>query len=507
MFISALNAVLVTSITTLIFIWARRRLQRRTYPPGPPPKFLVGNLHDLPFGGNEWDQWEQLGKKYGSDIVYLSVLRASILVINSYKAATDLLDKKSAVYSDRPRFVMIKELMKFNWNLVVMSYGKVYVAGRRVVQQNFQPSVVATSHRPIMEREVISLLLRLLSNSDDLALHLKQMAAAIIMMVSYGHRVTSIDDKYVRIAEAVRENEDKTPGNAIVDVLPFLKYVPTWFPGAGFKRHALFMRQLSINMREAPYQMVKDQLASGVAVPSMVSALLEEKPATGGMDFEEFVKDCAAVVYSAGADTTAAAMINFFLAMTLYPDVQRRAQQELDDVIGRDRLPTFEDREQLPYINCIVKETLRWKAVSPLGVPHASMEDDEYRDAFIPKGTTVVANISAMLHDEAAYKTPQEFIPERFLPSDGVGPEPDPARIAFGFGRRICPGRFFADDSLWLTVVLALHMLNITQPDGTGDEKITWSSGLVSLPSKFSYAITPRFPSAPDLLAGASQHH
>jgi hypothetical protein len=102
-------------------------------------------------------------------------------------------------------------------------------------------------------------------------------------------------------------------------------------------------------------------------------------------------------------------MSSLFLALTLYPEVQKRAQAELDSVISRDRLPTSEDKPRLPYIEAMCKELLRWQVVAPLGnnitsaltrsegsrslrkgVPHASVEDDVYRGFFIPKGLIVV---------------------------------------------------------------------------------------------------------------------
>lgn len=83
----------------------------------------------------------------------------------------------------------------------------------------------------------------------------------------------------------------------------------------------------------------------------------------------------------------------FFLAMASYPDVQLKAQAELDAVVGTGRLPEFDDQEALPYVNALVKELLRWRSVVPAGVPHRSMEDDEYRGYFIPKGSIVIANI------------------------------------------------------------------------------------------------------------------
>ena len=82
-----------------------------------------------------------------------------------------------------------------------------------------------------------------------------------------------------------------------------------------------------------------------------------------------------------------------FVAMSLYPDVQKKAQTELDAVVGRDRLPKIEDREALVYINALVKELLRWHNVTPLGIAHRTIEDDEFQGFFIPGGTVLVANV------------------------------------------------------------------------------------------------------------------
>src|SRR5712671_5331023 len=95
----------------------------------------------------------------------------------------------------------------------------------------------------------------------------------------------------------------------------------------------------------------------------------------------------------AGSDTTAAAMAWFTLAMLAYPETQARAQAELDAVVGRTRLPSFADYPHLPYIRAIVKESLRWRPVDPVGLPHRSTEDDWYDGMFITKGTVCVANV------------------------------------------------------------------------------------------------------------------
>jgi cytochrome P450 len=82
---------------------------------------------------------------------------------------------------------------------------------------------------------------------------------------------------------------------------------------------------------------------------------------------EELIKDIGAMAYLAGADTTASTIMSFFLAMLVYPEVQSKAQAEIDRVIGRERLPEMEDLESLPYASAVVAESLRWLPVVPMG--------------------------------------------------------------------------------------------------------------------------------------------
>lgn len=183
--------------------------------------------------------------------------------------------------------------------------------------------------------------------------------------------------------------------------------------------------------------------------------------------------------------------------MLLYPDAQRRAQEELDRVLGIDRLPDFSDEKSLPYITAILKETLRWHPIEPVVAPHMLTVDDEYKGYRLPASSLVVGNAWAMLHDENTYPDPAPFKPERFLTPDG---ELDPAvrdpELAFGFGRRICPGRHMARSSMWITMASILSTFDITKPidkfgnvvEPTGE----YNTGLISAPLPFECVFKPR---------------
>ena len=142
--------------------------------------------------------------------------------------------------------------------------------------------------------------------------------------------------------------------------------------------------------------------------------------------------------------------------MALYPNVQKKAQAELDEVVGPDRLPDHTDSNALVYVNAIVKEALRWHVVVPQGISHRTIEDDELDGYFIPGGTTIMTNvwcvdmcfedyvlsliawsIRAFLHDPKAYENPFDFCPERFIKDGEIDPNVrDPTDFMFGFGRR-----------------------------------------------------------------------
>jgi cytochrome P450 len=150
------------------------------------------------------------------------------------------------------------------------------------------------------------------------------------------------------------------------------------------------------------------------------------------------------------------------LAMVAYPEVQLRAQAELDAVVGRSRLPTFADYPHLPYIRAMVKEVLRWRPIAPLGVPHRLTMDDWYEGMFIPKGTICLPNVWHLNHDPEIYgETAEHFDPARHLDANGdIAPGPPDAKeeghMSFGFGRRVCVGRHLANNSLFINIAILL---------------------------------------------------
>jgi cytochrome P450 len=153
--------------------------------------------------------------------------------------------------------------------------------------------------------------------------------------------------------------------------------------------------------------------------------------------------------------------------MIAFPEAQRRAQAELDAVVGRDRLPTIADAPRLPYLGAVIREVLRWRPALPLGVPHAATNDDWYEGMFIPKGTICIPNAWNCNHDRDVFgPDADEFRVERHLDERGEllsGPleTSQAGHVTFGFGRRICVGKDLALESLFITTARILWAANL----------------------------------------------
>jgi len=184
------------------------------------------------------------------------------------------------------------------------------------------------------------------------------------------------------------------------------------------------------------------------------------------------------------------------IAMVLNPAVQERAQAELAAVLGSERLPMFEDQQAIPYIDAIIRETLRWAPPGPLGFSHAVTEDDVYEGYFIPKGSTIVANSWAMSRNSHRYPDPEVFRPERFLTNEGTLSEDD-VRWVFGWGRRICPGRYSALNAIWAAAATMLLTYRFEKARDCNGDPIEftpeWTYTLVSRPMPVPISIVPRF--------------
>lgn len=176
-----------------------------------------------------------------------------------------------------------------------------------------------------------------------------------------------------------------------------------------------------------------------------------------------------------GSDTSASIITAFVQAMIAYPEVQKKAQKQIDEVVGEDRSPTWQDYAALPYVAQCVKEAMRWRPVTPLAFPHALAEDDWVDGMFLPKGTVVIVNAWGMHFDEERFKDPYVFDPDHFEGvttlatelSNGAWEKRD--HYGYGTGRRFCPGAHLAERNLFLAMAKILWGFNVKAGERTVD--------------------------------------
>ncbi|KAF7797385.1 hypothetical protein EIP86_008580 [Pleurotus ostreatoroseus] len=307
--ITAADAALLCVFVYLLYSLVRRVASARkagSRPPGPPGIWFFGNAYQIP-SDRQWLQFDQWTRTYGWD--------------------------RGLGYSRGPKDARFREFRRLFHKFI----------GPQRVQE---ATLLATQ-----ERYAAKLLLRLLREPDAYLTHIRQSTGALLLHVAYGYDVKQEkkEDEFVRIAEVAMQGFSlvSKPGAFLVDTLPWLKYVPAWVPGARFQRVARRMWEERERLYNVPFGFVKEQMKNNQAMSSFVKSYMEEKGTPTDSD-EEIIKAAAA---------------------SLYSDIQEHAQAEIDSVLGRgwQRLPTFDDRQKLPYVNAIVLELLRWNPAVPLG--------------------------------------------------------------------------------------------------------------------------------------------
>ncbi|KAF8258902.1 cytochrome P450 [Lactarius quietus] len=491
-----------------IVLWIITRLAQRAFrnlPPGPKGLPIVGDV--IHIADHDWLASPQRKHEYG-EMMYVSALGRGVLVINSQRVAVDLLEKRSSIYSDRANFISAGEFLTRNLDLTMTPYGDLWRRFRRVTVEGFSKSVVHGFY-PIQAREALMLALAVIKCPPDVEKHFQRHTSSIMLSINYYlPPVRSGDDPVVVgvVKHVERIMHEVQPGARLVEFFTWMRYIPSRF--SKWKRDAEYWFVQDSLMFEGLLGKVANDLANGIDRPSFAASVIQN-PSTHDLSEREQAWLVGNMV-AAGGETTSTVLFWWLLAMIAYPDVQKQAHAELDEVVGSARPPTFADIPSLSYIRAMVKETLRWSPIIPFGIPHSSVADDWYEGMFIPKGTICLQNMRILNSEPEVFGSDAErFEPARYLDERRqvkVLGGREEGHMAFGFGRRICPGRHVAEGTLAIDIATLLWAMRFERPEGAQGEldvRTIVDGGITARPMPFEYKAVSRVAEAEGILQDA----
>ncbi|KAJ7577362.1 cytochrome P450 [Mycena floridula] len=451
-------ALLVLISSTLLFHAYKASRIRSKLPPGPLGLPIIGNLLQLTRnGGRLWLTFSDWTNKYGP-VFYLNIAGQNTVILGSHKAAADLLDRRASIYSDRARNIVAGELLTGGMVFGFSQHNDLWKRQRRGAHEALNKQMTR-NYAAFQERESVILLDQLLLRPEDWEDHFRRASTSLVLSVIYGTPplLDSHDPDILRVNHFTeRALAAAAPGAYLVEYFTWMEYLPRWM--CAWRRYAEDTFQADSIMFEKLFADVQDRIKMGDETTSVAATLIQDPGRKNLSDRESAW--LAATLYSG--------QLSWFLeAMVLHPEAQKRAQEEIDRVVGRHRLPTFQDFEHLPFFRAMVKETMRWRGVSPLAVPHRLCQDDYYEGHLLPKDTICVVNVWALNHDREVYgEDADDFKPERHLDEHGklrsATPDTkDESHLSYGFGRRICVGRHVANNSLFIWMASLIWCFNI----------------------------------------------
>ncbi|KAE9397724.1 cytochrome P450 [Gymnopus androsaceus JB14] len=471
----------------------KKRSQAVPLPPGPQGVPLLGNLPWFLCNSNFiWLKFTELAQFHG-ELIYLNLAGKSVVVLNSAEAAFDLLDQRGSNYSNRPELIMASKILAGGVHIGFVPYGILWRKLRKAVHFGLNKKS-AEAYFTIQEQETKVLVRRLLKAPDEWHGHFNLLAASTILSIVYGVPYSlSLDEPHIRKIYQFMEHmlHAAVPGNYLVDIFPFLNRLPPWlarFKQEGLKAHQTYT-DLFVSLLESETNKSYRNLS--------FAASLSKNEKDLGLTIKEKAW-LAGSLFGGGSDTTASVLSVFMLAMILHPHVLKKAQAEIDQVVGKARMPCFQDQGNLPYIGAIMKEALRWIPITPLGLARSSNDPLIYKGHYIPGNSIILTNVWAMNRNPDVYHNPTEFIPERYLSSDNkreIRPKyTREGTHAFGFGRRVCPGSNIANNTLFITIATMVWGFDITLSDPSHPPSMDslMDNGAVLRPCPFKCSLSPR---------------
>lgn len=497
---SGLAAVVVGLVTVGILYYSTRKTDDR----GQRPLLklpLIGDLHNSPID-QPLVNWHAWSKKNGPIVGTKLMGIVPVVILNSAQAATELFSRRSQWYSNRPPSTSMEMITGAGPGKSRFTLMHDYDAHLKLHHRLLSPSlgpIAAPRYMPLMELESTQLLRDLVSavNSSDIISTetvyplLERAQSSVILALHYGIRIKDFSEPILHEIIDIQTKVTYLAANpGLPDMIPALRHLPAFL--SPWQRHAdkLFADQVDLYSRLYEHgkfcpgwNATKQALSTGARVGQVPDLDLSFTLATS---------------IQGGMETSPRQILWLFVAALQNPSFVKRAHEVLDAIVGRDRLPNFEDRSKLAYIEAVAHELFRWRPISPGSIPRRADKEDGYGGVHIKKNAVIIANAFGIGRDEAVFDPAlgdlQDFHPERWLEARDEGGErlrnelPLPV---FGQGRRSCLGKRVAVDGTFMQVANLLWAFDVEAVDEVGP----WDMvvvGFMTVPKEFKFRLKPR---------------
>eukprot|EP00898_Chlorokybus_atmophyticus_P001908 jgi/Chlat1/2718/Chrsp180S02881 len=433
-------------------------------PPGPPGIPVLGHLHLL--GKAPHRVVEQWVDKYGP-LVQLRFGAIPTMVVSDPAAVEEVFAKHAAVTTTRPRPMpaALDLISNQGLDLGMAEYGEYWKQLRRIIHMHLLSKKQLQQSEVRIKTEARHLVQNILKGSKnsetvDPALECTLATSNVMWSFIFGQRHEKTDKEFLEMSAATEHIfEGIASGTGLADYIPWLAFLPNK------KLHELAVWKYKLEKIVCDnINLTRKRFTKGNPVTTFAEHLISIQEEESLTD-EQVMLLCINVI-NAGTDTTSTTLRYCLPLLASYPDTQRALQEELDKVVGPNRLPNNEDFGNMPLLHSFIKEALRYKPIHAFGVPHATSEAIEVMGYSIKKGSQLLMNNWSLMRSDKYWDEPEKFKPERFLHEGAQYKALNPAFIPWSMGRRICPGMLLSQTELLLLLTYILRCFDITTPNG-----------------------------------------
>ncbi|XP_070556057.1 cytochrome P450 1A1-like isoform X1 [Ptychodera flava] len=463
---SPINVFMVLVAFVLIAaLWSMHR--PAGLPPGPRGLPFIGNIGDL--AKSPVRTICDFAKTYG-DIFTLKIGMQCIVVLNKIELVREALLEKQDEFSGRPWIYTMNLLSEGDQNIINGDFSKKWKVLRKVGHQAVRNYANGYTLEKIVTQEAFPRIKKAVVDKNgepfDPKSILTMFVCNVISNICFGHNYDLDDTEFKNIIQITDDMNDVFgSGTTLADLQPIFKYLPTKSIRQMKKVSNTWLAFIQSKIDDHRMNIQEGSVSDIVHDVLRFQTELKCKDQADELT-DVHVRQIVADIFGAAMDTTIHTLNWCVAYLVNYPDVQAKVHKEIDDAIGKDRVPLLSDKAKLPYCEAVIHEVMRIRTTLSLNLPHETMENTSIGGYNIPKGTQIWTNLWSLHMDEEYWKEPEKFCPERFVDDEGNVRKRQDSYLPFSAGRRACLGEVLARNGMLLIFTCLFQQFTLSPVNG-----------------------------------------